>query len=240
MKLILFDIDGTLVSQDGAATFEMKPEGETKFSFAIRKVFGKSIHVDMTTFNGYVDRSILWFCADSVGITRNDFEKELPRLANEMHQYIVSSTPVDTSLYHPIETARQFVDLVVASKNIAFGILSGNVQSIAEWKLDKAGYGHMFAFGLYGEEADDRIELAKKTVVRANAFFHTAFVPKDISVIGDTVHDIRCGKAIGAHTIAVMTGRHRDPVVLNAENPDFLVDSLLDNSVLDYFGLKKV
>ena len=239
MKLILFDIDGTLVSQDGSSVFEMKPEGETKFSYAIRTVFGKQIHVDMTKFNGYVDRSILWFCAESVGIDRKDFDRELPRLAAEMHNYMKLSN-LDVSLYHPIETARQFVDLVVASQTIAYGILSGNVQSIAEWKLDKAGYGHMFDFGLYGEEADDRIELAKKTVVRANAFFHTTFVPKDISVIGDTVHDVRCGKAIGAHTIAVMTGRHRDPVVLNAENPDFLVDSLMDNSVLDYFGLKQV
>ena len=239
MKLILFDIDGTLVSQDGASVFEMKPEGETKFSYAIRTVFGKSIHVDMTKFNGYVDRSILWYCADTVGIKRSDFERELPRLAVEMHAYMQLLNPSD-ALYHPIKTARQFVDLVVASKTIAYGILSGNVQSIAEWKLDKAGYGHMFLFGLYGEEADDRIELAKKTVVRANAFFHTVFTPKDISVIGDTVHDVRCGKAIGAHTIAVMTGRHRDPETLDAEHPDFLVDSLMDNSVLDYFGLKKV
>jgi len=239
MKLILFDIDGTLVSQDGASVLEMKPEGETKFSYAIRTVFGKQTHVDMTKFNGYVDRSILWFCAESVGIDRKDFDRELPRLASEMHTYMQSLNPKD-SLYCPIETARQFVDLVVKSNTIAYGILSGNVESIGLWKLDKAGYGHMFDFGMYGEEADDRIELAKKTVVRANAFFHTTFVPKDISVIGDTVHDVRCGKAIGAHTIAVMTGRHRDPVVLNAENPDFLVDSLLENSVLDYFGLKQV
>lgn len=240
MKLILFDIDGTLVSQDGASVFEMKPEGETKFSYAIRTVFGKSIHVDMTQFNGFVDRSILWFCADSVGIKRSDFERELPRLALEMHQYMVSSTPVDTSLYHPIETARQFVNLVVASKNIAYGILSGNVQSIGQWKLDKSGYDQLFQFGVYVEEADDRIELAKITVIRANAFFHTTFSPRDISVIGDTVHDVRCGKAIGAHTIAVMTGRHHDPAVLDAEHPDFLVETLMDNSVLDYFRLKKV
>ncbi|MFZ2024847.1 MAG: HAD hydrolase-like protein [Microgenomates group bacterium] len=240
MKLILFDIDGTLVSQDGAATFEMVPHGESKFSYAIRTVFGKSVHVDMTKFNGFVDRSILWFCAESVGIKRSDFERELPRLASEMHQYIVSSTPADTTLYHSIASAKQFVDLVVASKTIAYGVLSGNVQSIGLWKLDKAGYGHMFDFGVYGEDADDRIELAKKTVVRADAFFHTSFSPRDISVIGDTVHDVRCGKAIGAHTIAVMTGRHHDPVVLDAEHPDFLVDTLMDNSVLDYFGLKKV
>ena len=239
MKLILFDIDGTLVSQDGASVFEMKPEGESKFSYAIRTVFGKQIHVDMTKFNGFVDRSILWFCAESVGIDRKDFDRELPKLAEEMHNYMKLSN-LDVSLYQAIPSARQFVDLVVASQTIAYGILSGNVQSIGLWKLDKAGYGHMFDFGVYGEEADDRIELAKKTVVRANAFFHTAFVPKDISVIGDTVHDVRCGKAIGAHTIAVMTGRHRDPETLDAEHPDFLVDSLMDNSVLDYFGLKKV
>jgi len=239
MKLILFDIDGTLVSQDGASVFEMKPEGETKFSYAIRTVFGKQIHVDMTKFNGYVDRSILWYSADSVGIKRSDFERELPRLAVEMHNYMKQSN-LDVSLYHPIETARQFVDLVIDSKTIAYGILSGNVQSIGQWKLDKAGYNHMFQFGVYGEEADDRIELAKKTAIRADAFFHTTFAARDISVIGDTVHDVRCGKAIGAHTIAVMTGRHHDPTVLDAEHPDFLVDTLMDNSVLDYFGLKKV
>lgn len=239
MKLILFDIDGTLTSQDGASVFEMKAEGETKFSWAIRKVFGRSIHVDLSQFNGFVDRSILWHCAQTVDIKRETFEKQFTELTKAMHEYIVSTTP-ETSLYQSIPTAKQFVDLVVKNKDIVYGILSGNVRSIAEWKLDKAGYDHMFQFGLYGEEADDRIELAKKVFVKADAFFHKQFAPKDISVIGDTVHDIRCGKAIGAHTIAVMTGRHHDPVVLNAEHPDFLVDTLMDNSVLDYFGLKRV
>ncbi len=239
MKLILFDIDGTLISQTGASVFEMIANGESKFSFAVRKVFGLSVNIDFSTYNGYIDKSILWDCVKNSSITKEAFEKKLPVLAQAMAEYM-DTIVTDTALYHAIPTARHFLDLVMNKSGIAYGILSGNVQSIAEWKLDKAGYNHIFQFGLYGEEADDRIELAKKVFVKADAFFHEQFSPKDVSVIGDTVHDIRCGKAIGAHTIAVMTGRHHDPVVLNAEHPDFLVDTLMDNSVLDYFGLKRV
>lgn len=239
MKLILFDIDGTLVSQSGASFFEMKKEGETKFSYAIRTVFGIPVQIDFSQYNGFVDRSILWDCVKDAGVTRKDFDERFPQISRAMHEYMIMTTK-DQSLYHAIPSAKQFVDLVVSEKTIAYGILSGNVRSIAEWKLDKGGYGHIFQFGLFGEEADDRIELAKKVFVKADAFFHVRFLPQDIIVIGDTVHDVRCGKAIGAHTIAVMTGRHHDPQVLDAEHPDFLVETLMDKAVLDYVGVKRI
>lgn len=239
MKLILFDIDGTLVSQGGASAFEMIPHGESKFTYAIRTVFGLETDIDFSKYNGFVDRSILWECVKDKGITLEQFRTKMPDLARAMSRFM-EKTVTDTSLYAPVAGAREFVDLMVRQKTIAYGVLTGNVESIAHWKLEKAGFDDVFRFGLYGEEADDRISLAKTVFVKAHAFFHTAFQPHDITVIGDTVHDIRCGKAIGAHTIAVKTGRHVEPAVLVVEQPDFLVDTLMDNAVLDYFGLKQV
>ncbi len=87
--------------------------------------------------------------------------------------------------------------------------------------------------------------LLEKLISHAKKFFQITFQPKDVVVIGDTVFDIRCGKAIGAQTIAVTTGGHLvtkvDPKAgtyknaLAQEHPDLLVDSLMDQKVLTFF-----
>ena len=73
---------------------------------------------------------------------------------------------------------------------------------------------------------------------KAKRELHITFTATDIILIGDTVHDIRCGKAIGATTIAVTTGMHGDPKVLEAEKPDLLVTSLADPRVSSLFSSK--
>jgi phosphoglycolate phosphatase len=240
MKLILFDIDGTLIGLAGVRKYEIKKDSETKFSYAIRKVFNINHLADVTKYKGYIDRNILWDIVEPLGVLRADFEEKFSKLSEAMHEYMVT-TATDTSLYQAIPSAKQFVDLVFQEKDtIACGLLTGNVESIAHWKMEKAGFDDMFRFGLYGEEADDRVSLAKKVFVKARAFFHTEFHPHDIVVIGDTTHDVRCGKAIGAITISVTIGSHATIAELEKEQPDFLVETLMDKSVLDYFGVKQV
>ena len=138
-----------------------------------------------------------------------------------------------------IPDAVVFVRLLKAKRpRVVRGILSGNARKIAQWKLSHTGLLKYFSFGLYGDEADDRIELAGQVFAKAKLELAMDLKPEEIVVIGDTVFDIRCGKGIGATTIAVTTGMHGSPEELAREKPDYLVNSLMDPTVLSLFSLK--
>lgn len=244
MKLVLFDIDGTLLYHVGLRAGNAKRPTGWRLVEAIQSVFGVEVIYDPKRQNGAIDKQVLWEMVKEKGITRAQFEKNLPHMITIMSDLLsVEKNEENGRVYAPIGEAKHLVEHLFLKDDVRLGVLTGNAESIAWWKLDDIGIRQYFQFGLFGDEADNRNELAKKVFVKADAFFHYQFKPSDITIIGDTVHDIRCGKEIGAYTIGVMTGLHmtegigyRD--VLKREHPDLLVDSLMEKPVLDYFGIK--
>jgi phosphoglycolate phosphatase-like HAD superfamily hydrolase len=96
---------------------------------------------------------------------------------------------------------------------------------------------HYFAFGAFGDDSPVRNELGPHAVRRASEKHSVEFASENIFVIGDTPHDIECGKAIGAKTIAVATGnfsfadlKRHDPT---AAFPDFSDTSALLQFIRD-------
>jgi phosphoglycolate phosphatase len=111
--------------------------------------------------------------------------------------------------------------------NIVLALLTGNLQQGARLKLQHYGLWDFFEFGAFADDHHDRNELGAFARERAQARHGHDFDAADIDVIGDTNHDIACGKAFGGRTIAVATGswsRER----LQACAPDFLFDDLAD------------
>ena len=103
------------------------------------------------------------------------------------------------------------------------GLLTGNLRHGAQLKLEHYQLWHFFAFGAFADDHHDRNELGAFALTRAQE--SGKFLPAEVDVIGDTGHDIACGKALGARTIAVATGswpRER----LAEYAPDFLFDDL--------------
>lgn len=231
MKLILFDIDGTLIFHLKTHTFE------DQYEYALHEVYGVNAKFDLSKFNGTVDRYNSWETVKQYGVSREVFLQKFPDYIEVMHQ-LLAQRGEKNALYQTIPTAVAFVDKIREHRDITVGVITGNAKRIAAWKLEHVKLDSYFPFGLYGDEADDRIELAGMVFAKAKKELGLDVKPDDITVIGDTIYDIRCGKAIGAHTIAVTTGFHSDPKVLAAELPDLLVDSLLDPSVLSLFSLK--
>jgi len=235
MKFVLFDLDGTLIDYRGARAYEMT-KGENKFSYAIRKVFGFSVVVDFSKHIGSIDKKTLWVTASSLGVERGEFDRRLPDLEKAMLEYFMLQQK-NTKLYRAIPHAKKFVTLLKAKRDTYLGVLTGNIPSIANWKLKTGGYEGMFGFGLFGDEAEDRIALSKSVFAQARDYFHMDFPPDAITVIGDTIHDIRCGKAIAAHTIGVSTLGEGERNKLKQEGADIVVDSLMDTKVLQFFDV---
>ena len=230
-KLILFDIDGTLIYHVDASM-----QGFKRFAHAFALVYGVPITVDIFTYNGMIDRQMAWKIAEPHGITREVFLQKFPAYITAMIEYLQEAAKKHP-LYEAIPDALMLVKKLSAHKDITLGLITGNAKRIADWKLAHTGLSTYFSFGLYGDEADDRNALAKLVFAKAKNELHQSFAGENIVVIGDTVHDIRCGKAIGAVTIAVTTGLHGSREPLAAEKPDFLVDSLMDNAVRDFLGV---
>jgi phosphoglycolate phosphatase-like HAD superfamily hydrolase len=101
---------------------------------------------------------------------------------------------------------REILHAVKAHGAIAQGLLTGNMRRGAQVKLEYHGLWEHFEFGAFADDSEHRNELGPHAVRRAVESHGVNFAADRVWVIGDTVHDIACGKAIGAHTLAVGTG----------------------------------
>jgi len=112
--------------------------------------------------------------------------------------------PAGNSRLHP--GIREALDAVHAHPEIHQGLLTGNHEEGAKLKLSHLGIWHYFEFGAYADDSHIRDELGPFALARAKKKLGIDFPPERVFIIGDTPHDIACGKAIGAKTIAVATG----------------------------------
>ncbi len=230
-KLVLFDIDGTIIAHAGTIV-----RAVSRYDIAIKEAYGVDSVFDIQKYNGFIERSIVWDLIKDSGITHEEFLQKFSSYVEYLHKSLVELEK-EGALYVTIPDAITLLAKLATIPDIALGVITGNAKRIAEWKLEKTGLAKYFSFGLYGDEADDRIELAGMVFEKAKAHFGQSFGREQIVVIGDTIHDIRAGEAIGAYTIAVTTGLHGPSAELAATEPDLLVDSLLDRKILTFFGL---
>jgi phosphoglycolate phosphatase len=231
-KLILFDIDGTLLYHVG------KRPWRDQYSYAAEKVFGVNVGFDMQKLNGRIERDAAWVMVSNTGISRAVFDQKFDAYVDAMQEFLHTESEHDP-LYEVITSAQNLVEMLAANRpDIRLGIITGNARSIGQWKLRHTNLQKYFSFGLYGDEAEDRIQLAGLASARYEKKSGQKIQGHEIVIIGDTIYDVRCGKAIGAYTIAVTTGLHGDPASLEAERPDLLVDTLMDPAVLSLFSLR--
>ena len=230
-KLVLFDIDGTLIYHAGSRKWH------DQYAHGFQMAYGFTPTWDHKKYNGNVEMQVAWAILQDHGVSREEFEKHYPKYIHEMHEYLKEQSRNEV-LFKIIEPASALVKILHKRDDVILGILTGNAERIAHWKLDHVGLSEYFTFGLYGDAANSRIELAKQAFEKAKKELNMEFAPGNVIVIGDTVHDIRCGKAIGAVTVAVTTGMHGFWDELKKENPDILVETLMDPQVLSLFSLK--
>ncbi len=229
-KLVLFDIDGTLIYHIGQHATDQE-----RLRFAIKKTWNVDIDIIPGAHEGWTNRGIVWDLLKMQNISRQEFDDTYVIFQKSMHAFLEKKSKLG-KIYESIADAQKLVEILESNSRIMLGLLTGNVTSVARWKLHDAGY-QDFAFGVFGEEADNRIELAKLVFVKAKKYFGNSFSSRQIIIIGDTILDVQCGKAIGAQTVAVTTGKHHTREMLMYEKPDLLVDSLMDERVLSLLGL---
>lgn len=241
MKLVCFDIDGTLVTRKGII-----PSGYPRFTYAIKKVFGVDPKQDPSmSFNGWVDRAITRALLDGTGVSETEFIQKWPQIPLAFIEYITMHADTDPQEYAVISDAVSLAKKLRDDDNYIVTVMTGNVKMIGQWKLENVGINTLFPNGIYSDDVDDRNALAQKIFSWGREYYHTDFAPGDITIIGDTKYDILCGQSIHAQTIAVSypsqsIGIHGGTTLLSDLkdlHPTLCVRSLMDPAVLAYFHL---
>jgi phosphoglycolate phosphatase len=218
---VLFDIDGTLIQSGGA--------GQLAFAETFAAEFGIAEISAAVAFAGRSDRAIAMELMEVHGIEpsadnwRRFCAAYLTRLPGALARKAGRVLPGVAAL----------LDALDGVPHSAVGLLTGNIRKGADTKLTHYGLGGRFAFGGFGDATNDRCEIAKIALREAELHAEAKNGPRGRAplwgamVIGDTVHDIRCARAIDAVAVALPTGGSTREE-LAAEGPDLLLDDLSD------------
>lgn len=219
-SLLLWDIDGTLVCTDRA--------GERSLLIVIRELYGRDLGNKLpVVLQGRTDTSIVRDLLDFLGVPVTPEEER--RLLDGYVSTLPKTLPTGKSKLHP--GIREALDAVHAHPEIHQGLLTGNQREGARLKLSHLGIWHYFEFGAYADDSHLRNDLGPFALARAKEKLGIDFPPERVFIIGDTPHDIACGKAIGAKTIGVATGSFSF-AQLEAEKPTHTFQDLSDTEAL--------
>jgi phosphoglycolate phosphatase len=218
-RLVLFDIDGTLLTAGGA--------GGRALRDALIEIYGDAGPIGAYSMAGRTDPQIVRELMTAVGMTVEEieprfdvlWEKYLRNLRGEVARTEIQALPGVPALLDRVEAG---------GEPTLLGLLTGNVHEGARMKVDAAGLGFgRFRVGAYGSDHWQRRELPAVAARRAHALTGVEYAGKEIVIIGDTPFDIACGEHLGVRTIAVATGGH-PAEELAACNPDYLFGDLSD------------
>ncbi len=226
-KLILFDIDGTLLTVGGAA--------RRAFHRALVEIFGTAGPIDSHDFAGKTDPQIARELLTRAGLSREDVDHGLPALFDSY----LRELDVELAANGAATVLPGVEDLLDAldrdDREPLLGLLTGNVAGGARRKLGAAGLADRFRFGVYGSDSESRPDLPALARRRAREVAGREYVGREVVIVGDTPHDVTCGRAIGVHAVGVATGSYEasalreagaDVVFENLSATDRVVDAL--------------
>ncbi len=209
--LLLWDIDGTVLASGGA--------GMAALRAGLLNAFSVDRPLDDIDFAGRTDG---WIIRQIFARTGHDCSEEnLARMADAYLSELPARLGATSRVLPGVEAA---LDRAAATGCVN-ALLTGNLSAGAKIKLDHHGLWSRFAFGAFANDSETRNELGPFALQRAHRHLGYALPPERVFVIGDTPHDVACGRVIGARTVAVNTGyASRESLVAAA--PDLLIENL--------------
>jgi phosphoglycolate phosphatase len=223
-RLLLFDIDGTLVHSGGAGVHALK--------LTLRERHGIDDGLHDIEIAGMTDS----------GIVISILQKHKIPATNENITAFLDSYVHFLSLELPRRKGNllpgvfELLEKLRSRPHLVLALLTGNVSRGAQLKLEHYDVWHFFEFGAFADDHHDRNQLGSFARSRAQEKHGQEFSASEIDVIGDTPRDIACGKAFGARTIAVATGTWSREQ-LAKHQPDFLIDDFSNvDRLIDTLG----
>jgi phosphoglycolate phosphatase len=213
--LVLFDIDGTLIHTGGA--------GVKAFARTLTSEFNISNGTEKVRFGGRTDPSLVRELFGHCGIehTPGNIQRFF-----DSYSFWLAQLLADSNRGGPCPGVLEFIaELRASVQPPLIGLLTGNIRLGAEIKLRHYGLWDLFETGAFGDDHEDRCQIAAIARDRGSRQLGRPLQGENILVVGDTPHDIRCGRAIGAKVMAVTTGG-ASRAELEVHQPDWLLNTL--------------
>ncbi|HET7630906.1 MAG TPA: HAD family hydrolase [Gemmatimonadaceae bacterium] len=200
MKLVLFDIDGTLLSTDGA--------GRRAITRALVEVYGVA-GPDDHRFDGKTDPQIVHELMALAGIAPQRVEAGLQVVFERYAEFLRWELTSTAHTTVPNPGVPELLDALEMRGDVILGLLTGNVVPGARAKLGAAGIlPSRFVVGAFGSDHAVRAELPAIAHARAKVILGVDLPAGDVTIIGDTPADLTCGRGIGARGVGVATGHY--------------------------------
>lgn len=223
LPLILFDIDGTLLGGGD-------PTHARGLSAACQEIFGVEGDLRRVDLAGRTDRRIVQTVLATYGIPPEESAPRLPAAFAFAEAYVERELPSSTA-ERVLPGVPELLD-ALAARDLALGLVTGNLPRIARAKLAHAGIWAPFereggGIGGYGDVSVERADLPPVALAAAARALGKPVPAARAIIVGDTPHDIDCGRACAARTIGVATGRFSADA-LRDRGADLVLDDLTD------------
>jgi phosphoglycolate phosphatase-like HAD superfamily hydrolase len=224
MRLLLFDIDGTLIDSGGAGSRALEHAFES-----VLGIRGAVMGVDGVSLAGKTDPQII---REVLTINERPYTERLREALTEAYLERLDSE-IANNQKRMMPGVHELLETLAGMGAGPMGLLTGNVEAGARKKLAPFGLNQYFAVGAYGSDHEDRNQLLPAAIARYEAAFGRAVAPAECVVIGDTPRDVECAHAHGARALGVATGPYSVQELKDA-GADFTVADLADPAALHY------
>jgi phosphoglycolate phosphatase-like HAD superfamily hydrolase len=216
-RLVLFDIDGTLITDGGAS--------RSAFADALSRVFKYDGDLRRYDFSGRTDPQIATMVLRDAGWSGDAVAERFDDLWRDYLDGLArNATPERVCVLPGIA---ELLDALRRQRNVTLGLLTGNIERGARLKLAPHELNAFFPFGAFGSDSAKREDLPPIAIERASRADGYRFKGSDVVIIGDSIYDVRCGVPYDATTIAIASGK-TPAEMLRAENPRHFFESARD------------
>lgn len=221
-RLLLFDIDGTLISTGGRAREMMVG--------ATEEIFQRNIRFNFKDFAGSTDRKIVRTLILKNRLLTDNIDKAIERILSRYLELLKDGFAA-SGVVKPLPGVEYLLEQISNDPRFALGLVTGNIEAGARAKLQPVNLNRFFPAGAFGNDAVDRNLLPPIAIQRAQQYYRETFYPGDTWIIGDTPRDIECARFNRLRSMAVGTGGWTS-ADLEAHQPDLIFNNLSDSAAV--------
>lgn len=218
MRLILFDIDGTLIDSGGA--------GVRALDLAMKNLFAIENAFHGISMAGRTDTQII-----REGLKKHALPAD-GTIDAFIHAYLgYLSREIQNDRRHAKPGIYEILTELQALRNLTTGLLTGNLEKGARIKLEPFRLNEYFASGAFGSDDEDRNNLLPIAVKRFEKLSRMEIEIRECIIVGDTPRDVECAHIHGARCVGVATGPYSYEALVEA-GADHVVEDLTDQSAI--------